>query len=131
LSSDQSLLTSTTFDILAPIIFALPTDEAVLELSLEEVVATMYPSWFAECAILLWFLHDLDDNNYTGVRDPVILANIKREWLGPLRKRARVWSRQAEDEEREARVNFVMRRLVDALERAAQAIGRGGTGEEA
>ena len=124
LISDRSLLTSSTFDTLSPIIFALPRDEQVLEMSLEEVVSTMYPSWFTECANLLWFLYDLDTENKTGFRDPATLSKIKAEWLDPIVKRVGEWSRDAESGEGDARVGFVIQRLVDALERANQTIGR-------
>jgi hypothetical protein len=124
LISDRSLLTSSTFETLSPIIFALPQDEPVLEMSLEEVVSTMYPSWFTECANLLWFLYDLDKENKTEIRDPATLSKIRAEWLGPITQRVGEWSRDAKSGEGEARVEFVIQRLVDALERANQTIGR-------
>jgi hypothetical protein len=123
LISDQSLLTSTTFETLSPIIFTLPQEEPVLEMSLEEVVSTMYPSWFTECANLLWFLYDLDTENKTGIRDPATLSKIKADWLDPIVKRVGEWSRDADSGEGEARVGFVIQRLVDALERANKTIG--------
>jgi hypothetical protein len=123
LISDQSLLTSTTFDTLSPIFFTLPQDDPVLEMSLEEVVSTMYPSWFTECANLLWFLYDLDTENHTGIKDPAVLSKIRTEWLDPIAKRVGEWSRDAESGEGEARIGFVIQRLRDALERADQTIG--------
>jgi hypothetical protein len=124
LHSKQTILNSTTFDTLAPIVFTLPAEEPVLGLSLEEVVSTMYPSWFTECANLLWIIHDIDVKNKSGIRNQETLARIKGEWLDPLRRRAGEWSQQAESEAGEARVGFVIQRLMDALERASQAIGR-------
>jgi hypothetical protein len=93
-------------------------------MSLEEVVSTMYPSWFTECANLIWFLYDLDTENKTGIRDTETLSKIKAEWLDPIAKRVGEWSRDAESGEGEARVGFVIQRLVDALQRAEQTIGR-------
>jgi len=93
-------------------------------MSLEEVVSTMYPSWFTECANLLWFLYDLDMENKTGIRDAANLSKIKADWLDPIAKRVGGWSKDAESGEGEARVRFVIQRLVDALKRANQTIGR-------
>jgi hypothetical protein len=93
-------------------------------MSLEEVVSTMYPSWFTECANLLWFLYDLDTENKTGIRNRATLSKIKADWLDPIVKRVGEWSRNAESGQGEARVGFVIQRLMDALERANQTIGR-------
>jgi len=112
------------FETLSPIIFTLPQDEPVLEMSLDEVVSTMYPSWFTECANLLWFLYDLDTENKTGIRDPAVISKIKAEWLDVIAKRVGEWSKDAENQKGEARVGFVIQRLKDALERAQQTIGR-------
>jgi len=92
-------------------------------MSLEEVVSTMYPSWFTECANLLWFVYDLDVENKTGIRDPATLSKVKADWLDPIVKRGEEWSKEAESGEGEARVGFVIQRLVDALERARQTVG--------
>jgi hypothetical protein len=93
-------------------------------MTLEEIVSTMYPSWFTECANLLWFLYDQDTENKIGIRDPATLSKIKADWLDPIAQRVGEWSRDAESGEGEARVGFVIQRLVDALERANQTIGR-------
>ena len=124
LISDPSLLTSSMFETLSPIILTLPQDEPVLEMSLEEVVSTMYPSWFTECANLLWFLYDLDIENKTGIRDSTVITKIKVEWLDLIAKRVGEWSRDAENQKGEARVGFVIQRLKDALERAQQTVSR-------
>jgi len=124
LISDTTLLTSTTVDILAPILYTLPSDEPVLDLSLEELVSTMYPSWFTECANLLWFMYDLDKENQTGLRDQAVLARIRGEWLDPLVSRVGEWTEEVDSEGGDARVMFVVQRLKDALERASQVIGR-------
>jgi len=112
------------FETLSPIILTLPQDEPVLEMSLEEVVSTMYPSWFTECANLLWFLYDLDIENKTGIRDSTVITKIKVEWLDLIAKRVGEWSRDAENQKGEARVGFVIQRLKDALERAQQTVSR-------
>jgi len=92
-------------------------------MSLKEVVSTMYPSWFTECANLLWFLYDLDTENRTGIRDQATLSKIKADWLDPIVNRVGEWKREADGGEGEARVGFVIQRLTDALERAHQTVG--------
>lgn len=129
LISDPSLLSSTTFETLSPILFVIPTDDNHLEqglqeVSLEVIVTLMYPSWFTECANLLWFLYDLDKENQTGIRNQETLAKIRKEWLDPIASKVEEWIKEAGIEGGEARLGFVLQRLKDALERASQTIGR-------
>ena len=100
-------------------------DTPVLNLSLEELVSTMYPSWFTECSNLLWFLYDLDKDNRTGIRDEVTLAKIRGEWLGPIEQRLKVLRTEAEGLGQDAvQVRFVIERWSDAVQRASIAIGK-------
>ena len=127
LISDPSLLSSATYQALAPILFTLPVqdDTPVLNLSLEELVSTMYPSWFTECSNLLWFLYDLDKDNRTGIRGEITLAKIKGEWLGPIEQRLEVLKAEAEGLGQGAvQVRFVIERWSDAVQRASIAIGK-------
>lgn len=127
LISDPCLLSSSTYQSLAPILFTLPVQDntPVLNLSLEELVSTMYPSWFTECSNLLWFLYDLDVDNRTGIRDEVTLAKIKGEWLGPIEQRLEVLETEAEALGQDAvQVRFVIERWSDAVQRASVAIGK-------
>jgi hypothetical protein len=97
---------------------------SVLDLSLEELVSTMYPSWFTECCNLLWFLYDLDQSNQTGIRDEATLSQIRGGWFGPMKERLGRLSVEAEGLGQDAvQVKFVIERWGDALDRASAAIG--------
>ena len=128
-----SLLVPPLLDHLAPVLYTIPTSTAPLNRFLSadnrmpvdslapplllkkgEIVETMHPAWFTDCANVLRVLIQRDEANASGVRGKAWLAQVKTEWIAPQVVKTTGLRTEKEDD---AQVEFVLERWVDALER--------------
>lgn len=84
---------------------------------LDEVVSTMYPAWFTECANLYRVMYSVDREGVDIVRGGTSTIKIKTEWLDPQLDRVAEWEKQSQEMVNpQSGTNFVLVRYKMALD---------------
>ena len=99
-------------------------DPSPLTLSFEDLLPTMWPTWFTECLTYFQLLLTIDSSNVTGISDQDILNQILDLWLGPLQCRWKQLKREAAEKQMPTEANFILDRWEDAIDRVERAVSK-------